>query len=176
VSDRFADQDFVAEILTTVEAAAEASGWDRPASLFAIEIAPISDDVAALTACPFPGFSRLLIETGYCVSAMTMLRSLLSGPGAAARIRQAMPGLVALVLVDEAWMLVDPNGIPDDHGSLAEHPDRVEKRFAWLQAMDGSSRVVLRERGDVAAVQADDWRDGRVPEVMAALLETVLGH
>lgn len=166
-----ADCEFVPALLRSLDTDREARGWDIPAELFAVTAESLTDQAMAVAVAEFPGWSMPMAGLGHCFHALTAANQVISGLPVADRTTP--DGLIGLVLVDEAWMVKPPPGMPKPTGSLAVHPDRVEQRFVWLVAADGSSRAITRERG--AEIEAADcrWTSGRLVDAMSALMATL---
>ena len=167
-----ADMQFIPDVLLGLEEAAEAAGWDMPATLYSLHAEQLSGECTAVGVAEFPGFNLAMHLTGHSFHAATALRRSLkvAPPG----VRPDLSGLFAVVLVDEAWAVKAKNGDPIPTGSFKDHPGRVEQRFAWLLAADGSSRTLTRNRGDSAPKWVDEWGGGRLSDAVRNLLITAM--
>lgn len=168
-----AESPAITEMLTTIESDAGTRGWDNPASLYVISVEPLAGDFGAMTAMGFPGFDSAIKGTGHCFHALTAINEVIatSGPESVAALRAALHGMIGLVLVDEAWTLRIKPGEQRPSGSFADHPDRIEQRFAWFMGVDGSTKTVSRERG--GQLVTGQWREGRLVGVMTELISKV---
>jgi hypothetical protein len=167
-----ADTGTVAAAMTQLEGDADAAGWDQTPTLWAFHVEPITDGLSALTVGPFPGFDTAVGFTGHSFHALTALRQALSLSGP--QTRPDTTGLTALALMDEAWMVKQQPGQPHPTGSFAEHPDRVEQRFVLLVAVDGSTRLLTRVRGEDTTSTAGEMNRGRLAEALTGLLHQCL--
>jgi hypothetical protein len=168
---KLSELELVPDLLRSLDSDREARGWDIPAELFTVTAEIITDQAAAVSVSEFPGWNQLMGGLGHCFHALTVANRIISG--LPIEDRPTPDGLLGLVLVDEAWMVKPPPGAPNPIGSLAVHPDRVEQRFAWLVAVDGSSRTIVRERGADTTADETQWSSGRLVEAMSALVATL---
>lgn len=166
-----ADLPFVDDALKSIEADAEAEGWDCPAQLYAMCAENVSPEMGAITVSSFFGFDLAMYLTGYSYHALKAIARAL--PTAPQMVRDEWAGLIGLVLVDETWSIQQKDGEPRPTGSLAEHPDRIESRFVWLAAADGSSRVLTRRRGGEPEFVMD-WSSGRLVDATREVLALAL--
>jgi hypothetical protein len=171
----FADASFIPDILDDLEAKAEAAGWDRPSTLYAMCAHAIDGTVGAVTLAPFPSYRIAASATGHSYAALLAVAGTLREQPAEIRnvILGDMAGLRGLVLVDEAWVVKATPGEPHPTGSLKDVPGRSEQRFVLLVCADGSTKTLTRARGE-APSYAGKFGSGRLLDAMRALLATAL--
>ncbi len=165
-----ADMTFIPDVLLKIEQMAEDEGWDRPAVLYGLHAEQLTDDCTAVEVAEFPGFDQAMAITGHCYYALKAVTHALAIAGPH---RPDLSGLFGIVLVDEAWVVKHDPDAPRPTGSLANHPDRVEQRFAWLVAADRSTKVLTRNRGKGPMWQGE-WGSGRLVDATSELLAIAL--
>lgn len=166
-----ADSPFLLTALLELEQSANDAGWDRPARLYALTAERVSDTELAVGGVEFPGFGIAVHMSNHSHSAvLAVTEALRRYPD---EVRQDLSGLFGVVLVDEAWIVQHDVDQPMPVGPLAEHPDRVEHRFALFVAGDESSRILMRRRGGEPEWAEGDW-DGRLTDAVRGLLSVAL--
>jgi hypothetical protein len=181
ITQPYANDTGVRETLGIVEAAISEQGWDVPPYLFAVfELKEPDPQGHTMLVVDVPGFDvgmRIHGEVTTSIESVCRALRVSRGTGTCPAVP---PGLVATVLITEAWMVEvkPPPGVPDRPlgealASLRPRTDprRVETRMTHVAGADGSAAILLRKRDEPGPPQWVTDPEGWNGAMVSALLE-----